>query len=757
MASTSTSTTSGGSGEDDMPRITSTGEVFGCGWGDNCQLATYGSVSKMSTLSMSGKRICFAAAGLNHTACISNTGELYTCGKPDYGRLGTGSRSDSRLLQVTMSKRVTFVSCGGFHTAAITSGRQLFTFGRGDKGQLGHGELANTFTPEQVLSLKGKKVSSVACGSEHTLVTCETGELLACGSNDHFQLGTGSIELTVVPTFIEVNTTNMHRDEVVNPVIHTISAGGQHSAALMGGQLFCWGTNTKGQCGVGTFSPHVEVPTATVLPGSRVCVSVNCGLEHTAALTMKGEVFTWGSEEYSQGGHGPLSMIDVQAQHLATLTSATPSSNSIGSHTPRQVKEALFKQTVVSLACGAYHTVALTEQGSVYTWGLGDKGQLGNNSTSSCSSPYHVRGQIQSKIITAITAGGRHTLAITTPTPVLHIEASSYESDFRKLLGSAELSDVTVLTAGDPIPAHKVVLARCLAFRTALLDGADTLANVTDVPEKVVRLILEFLYCGAVSLPSGEGIELEVQLFSVAERLSLAQLCAALKEHTPRCDADQQDIYGGGEHNSHKLPLPVSFLRMHEIQMRQWVNNPSLSDITFALQDDEGNPIEFKAHKAVLSCRSSVFKTLITSGFKESRTAVIELPTVTPPVFRLFLNYIYTDQLQLDMSESDHWVELLMVANQYEVERLKNMCEDFIEKGIDVENVAWLFDIADKNGAHQLRAWCDYFLLTKFSEVSQTEGFNNLPEESKERILKRHRVAPHQAQAAGEKGGCLIS
>ena len=54
------------------------------------------------------------------------------------------------------------------------------------------------------------------------------------------------------------------------------------------------------------------------------------------------------------------------------------------------------------------------------------------------------------------------------------------------------------------------------------------------------------------------------------------------------------------------------------------------------------------------------------------------------------LQYIYTDEVEIAPDDS---VELLMAANEYGLDRLKQMCENFIEQGIDTENVAWLFGI----------------------------------------------------------------
>jgi len=87
------------------------------------------------------------------------------------------------------------------------------------------------------------------------------------------------------------------------------------------------------------------------------------------------------------------------------------------------------------------------------------------------------------------------------------------------------------------------------------------------------------------------------------------------------------------------------------------------------------------------------------------------------------MQYVYTDTVEITPEES---VELLMNASKYQVERLKNICEEFIESGVDIENVAWLYEIADLYNAQQLKKYCYYFLMNEFDAVSKTEAFRNL-------------------------------
>ena len=95
--------------------------------------------------------------------------------------------------------------------------------------------------------------------------------------------------------------------------------------------------------------------------------SLACGDWHTAALTSDGVVYTWG-----RGGHGQLGHGDTSRQI-----------------TPKRV-EALARTSVRALACGDWHTAALTSDGVVYTWGRGDDGQLGHGDTSCQLTPKRV-------------------------------------------------------------------------------------------------------------------------------------------------------------------------------------------------------------------------------------------------------------------------------------------------------------------------------------------------------------------------------
>ena len=102
------------------------------------------------------------------------------------------------------------------------------------------------------------------------------------------------------------------------PLPPQISAGARHNGALtVSGHLFIWGSNSFGQLGLGD-QMRRPTPRLVHLMLSHCIVSVCCGEHHTAVLTAKGAVFTWGDGNYGQLGHGNTSqqIVPRQVQEL---------------------------------------------------------------------------------------------------------------------------------------------------------------------------------------------------------------------------------------------------------------------------------------------------------------------------------------------------------------------------------------------------------------------------------------------------------
>uniref|UniRef100_A0A8C3UKE5 Retinitis pigmentosa GTPase regulator n=1 Tax=Catharus ustulatus TaxID=91951 RepID=A0A8C3UKE5_CATUS len=216
------------------------------------------------------------------------------------------------------------ISCGDEHTAIITGKGKLYMFGSNDWGQLGLGS-KNT-------------VSKPTCVKEK-------GNVYATGGNSEGQLGLGDTEERTTFHLISFFT-NQHK-------IKQLSAGSYTSAAVTeDGQLFVWGDNSEGQIGLAS-EASASVPCKVDI-GKPVSF-VSCGYYHSALITGDGELYTFGEPL-----NGKLGLFPEQLKN---------------NRVPQPVLGIMEK--VKKVACGGEHTVVLTEK-AVYTFGLGQYGQLGH-------------------------------------------------------------------------------------------------------------------------------------------------------------------------------------------------------------------------------------------------------------------------------------------------------------------------------------------------------------------------------------------
>ena len=78
---------------------------------------------------------------------------------------------------------------------------------------------------------------------------------------------------------------------------------------------------------------------------------------------------------------------------------------------PKKI-EALADQRIVAVSAGAYHSIALAADGAVWSWGYGTFGQLGHGDEQSQLLPKKVEAVADQRVV-AVSAGGHHNLART--------------------------------------------------------------------------------------------------------------------------------------------------------------------------------------------------------------------------------------------------------------------------------------------------------------------------------------------------------
>ncbi|CAD7695826.1 unnamed protein product [Ostreobium quekettii] len=270
------------------------------------------------------RRIVSVTAGESHTLAISENGELWACGRGRRGQLGRAAFHDFWQLQRIDSLRnfrIVSAAAGQSHSMALASDGSLFTWGDGQYGQLGHAALEQIQMiqplgalavpiPQKIGELEPsglsppKRITAIAAGGNHSMALTVCGELLAFGRNHRGQLGLGEVGNRWRPSRVDLSIGAAVRDSVRAV---QVSCGACHTLALIlqGTRLkvLSTGDNYWGQLGHGDVDNRLRfVPITAILHAKPV--AVQCGAQHSCAVTERGVLYTWGRGDCGQLGGG---------------------------------------------------------------------------------------------------------------------------------------------------------------------------------------------------------------------------------------------------------------------------------------------------------------------------------------------------------------------------------------------------------------------------------------------------------------------
>lgn len=244
------------------------------------------------------------------------------------------------------------IAGGTSHTCIVDLAGDVFCWGANDVGQLGNGGRAASARPVQVEGVAG--VVAITAGGDHTCALQQDGALLCWGAGGQGQLGQGLFLDSLEPVAVE---------RLPGTAV-AVAAGRTHTCAVADNDLtYCWGSNANGQLGRATTGTGAVASTFVPLqvPGVPTgTVALAAGWEHTCAARAVGAPRCWGANAQGQAGNGT-----TDAVATAALVQGVPGTS-----------------RVLSLAGGASHSCALTDDGDLFCWGSNGSGELGNDTVS---------------------------------------------------------------------------------------------------------------------------------------------------------------------------------------------------------------------------------------------------------------------------------------------------------------------------------------------------------------------------------------
>jgi|GEM_PF-1894735 Alpha-tubulin suppressor and related RCC1 domain-containing proteins len=323
------------------------------------------------------------------TVAVSGSGGAYAFGANNYYQLGQGYNYGVMGPQ-QVGGAWKYMSVGKTHMVGIQTNGLIGAWGYQTNGALGNGSVAATALSTPTTIAGSIYWSEVAAGNECTLMMkssgTQTGTLWYTGIGVDGTSGRGNTTTLSSPTQIGASTT-----------WSKISLTERHCLAIIGGQLFAWGSNQSGCLGINSatskFSSPVQVGALTTW------TTISAGYYSSLGIQSDGSLWAWGDNGQGQLGIGTTtnmsSPVRIGAQTWSKCASGTQMSAGIrtdGTLWTWGNVEGFMNQGQVSspiqvgtenvwsdVKVGYQYIMLLKNDGSVWNLGCNYYSQLGAN------------------------------------------------------------------------------------------------------------------------------------------------------------------------------------------------------------------------------------------------------------------------------------------------------------------------------------------------------------------------------------------
>lgn len=316
------------------------------------------------------------AAGFNHSVVVREDGTVWTWGKNDKGQLGNGTKINSPIpIQVKGLENVIAVSTEHNMTLALKEDGTVWAW-----GNIAYNN--DSSTPIQIRELNN--IVSISAGIFHSLALKDDGTVWAWGYGSNGALGNGTNKSSDIPVKVEGLKE-----------VSKIEAGNKYSLAILeNGTVWAWGLNDDYQLGNGLNNDNSNIPIQ--VKGLTDIVSISAGDNYALALKSDGSVFMWGKNSNSNMeevlGTGTITIqkyiykAPTKINGISNVSAISAKDLSIfvvidgkyyyGQYPP--VHTVTNLENIIALSKGSGHTLALTDDGSLWSWGSNSYGQLGD-------------------------------------------------------------------------------------------------------------------------------------------------------------------------------------------------------------------------------------------------------------------------------------------------------------------------------------------------------------------------------------------
>ena len=334
---------------------------------------------------------------------LESLGDAFTCTLvPPPVPIGTSGVACSAVVHCfagscgSMSINSTYSS----RAAPLAPGQALLTLHAGLPGSV-----SGRHSGALRAHMEGGQYVHIASGHHHICAIAAGGSLWCWGNGELGALGVGTSFDAAFP--VQVLGDNWYGAVATSPMhVVDVNCGWSFTCAVLDdGSLWCWGDGADGQTAQGSMAALYRPARVTTAPwssspGKLRVVQIQCGDRFACALLEDGTIWCWGHGSDGQLGHDSTAL----AQASPVRVNAT-------------WRNGAMQLRAIEIVCGASHACAILEDGSLWCWGRGVNGELGDGSSNGALAPVPVNanewgaGGARIKLV-QVAAGSGHSCAV---------------------------------------------------------------------------------------------------------------------------------------------------------------------------------------------------------------------------------------------------------------------------------------------------------------------------------------------------------
>ncbi|KAB0803203.1 hypothetical protein PPYR_00173 [Photinus pyralis] len=705
-------------------------------------------------------------------------GEVYVWGSNTNYTFGSQETRVNPELLYAFHKEYPNITVGHiclekFHCLILTSDGKVYGCGHGQGGRLGLGSEGTVITPKQIKLAASGHANPVLCKKvsisiDHSIFLSQSGHVWTTGLNSYRVLG---IQPPPTKSLIPVPL------PLLPDTIEDVGAAKYHSIAWGSTAVYTWGLNA-GQLGhEKTSDKYIIAPklvSCTFGVDIKIkMVAVSNGA--TAVLTSKGDIYVLHEYHCRKILKNQLNLISIsviggklnekldnsltEANHELKIVALS----NVGNLYLWQSSSPQFARCIYSINRSLsirQVTFNLNEILFVTNDGEAFKGivkprkiKMIENNLQIQKSDFHEfidSGQLikLSKIhhvhralsISSDFKGRNYAVLQANPNTFVKrppvVSPSVMKQDmFMFLHETAEddaINDVIFRVSKRYFPAHRYIIA---SGGGKLLDvvnaSQDLVVELVNIKPEIFQQLLMFIYTGTCDLLNSCKWEINSCECDQRER-DTGNVCSGKDPVRLLQEAAKRFGLKGLQNMLNNVYYEDGCVYVKntnvQVELRKFnrMSYPGLHDVVLKTKDG----IEMQANICILSARLEYFNNLFSVRWnQDSRTKHITLPFPSAILLQL-IEFLYTDELPLLRKEDvDHICQLLILADQLFVIRLKEICEHTLTSFVTLKNVAQMISFATIYNANQLKNYCMEFVCVNLSCILESKCLETLDDE----------------------------